>query len=50
MLPLINSRGKIITVASTLGKYKMVPNASIAESFRDPNIDKEKLFELVKKF
>ncbi len=50
MLPLINNRGKIITVASTLGKYKMVPNAIIAQSFKDPEIDKQKLFELVKKF
>ena len=50
MIPKINNNGKIITVGSTSGKSEKLKSEKLQEAFRDPNITKEKLFDLAKQF
>jgi len=50
MLPLINEKGKIVTIGSSAGKLRIVPSEAIRKRFDDPNITREQLFELAKEF
>lgn len=50
MIDRIAHKGKIISLGSTLGKYRWIPNQELAERFKDPNMTKYQLFGLVEEF
>jgi carbonyl reductase 1 len=51
IIPLLNNQGKIITMGSGLGKFKVLKNSEDWKTkFSNPSITKEQLFSYMKEF
>lgn len=50
LLPYITDSGKIVFVGSILGSFGRLTSEELKKSFKNPDITREKLFELAKKF
>ncbi|EGR33176.1 hypothetical protein IMG5_060150 [Ichthyophthirius multifiliis] len=50
MIPLINQKGKILIIGSSLGKTIHLKNENLKKQFKDQNLTKDGLFQLAKQF